>query len=67
MTVSTTATSLTGTPEHEHFRASVRAFVEKEINPYADEWEAARTWPAHELLPKLAAIGGLGLDTRRDA
>jgi len=62
MTVSTTATSLTGTPEHEHFRASVRAFVENEINPYADEWEAARTWPAHELLPKLAAIGGLGLE-----
>lgn len=50
------------TPEHEQFRKSVRDFVEKELNPYADEWEEAGIWPGHELLPKLAAIGGLGLE-----
>ena len=50
------------TPEHEQFRKSVRDFVEKDLNPYADEWEEAGIWPGHELLPKLAAIGGLGLE-----
>ena len=33
-----------------------------EINPYADEWEAAGIFPAHELFPKLGAIGALGLE-----
>jgi len=50
------------TPEHEHFRKVVRDLVENEINPYVDEWEAAGTFPAHELFPKLAAIGALGLE-----
>ena len=50
------------TPEHEQFRGTVRDFVEKEINPHCDEWEAAGIFPAHELFPKLAAIGGLGLE-----
>jgi len=50
------------TEEHNAFRKVVREFVETEINPYVDEWEAARTFPAHELFPKLAAIGALGLE-----
>ena len=45
------------TPEHDQFRASVRKLVEEEINPYADEWEDAEIFPAHELFPKLGAIG----------
>lgn len=48
--------------EHEQFRKSVRAVIESEINPYVDEWEAAGTFPAHELFPKLAAIGVFGLE-----
>ncbi|HET7900697.1 MAG TPA: acyl-CoA dehydrogenase family protein [Candidatus Nanopelagicales bacterium] len=62
MTAMTVPTSLTGSPEHEAFRAAVRAFVENEINPNADAWEEAGTWPAHEVLPKLAALGALGLE-----
>jgi citronellyl-CoA dehydrogenase len=62
MTTTAIPTSLMGSPEHQAFRASVRAFVENEINPYADAWEDAGTWPAHEVLPKLAAIGALGLE-----
>lgn len=50
------------TAEHDQFRASVRRLVESEINPRADEWEAAEIFPAHELFPKLAAIGALGLE-----
>ena len=44
------------------FRATVRDFVEKEIDPHADEWEAAGSFPAHELFPKAAALGLLGLE-----
>jgi citronellyl-CoA dehydrogenase len=50
------------TPEHEQFRKVVRDLVENEINPHVDEWEAAGTFPAHELFPKLAAIGAFGLE-----
>ena len=50
------------TPEHDQFRASVRKLVEEEINPYADEWEDAEIFPAHELFPKLGAIGAFGLE-----
>jgi citronellyl-CoA dehydrogenase len=50
------------TAEHEQFRKVVRQVVEEEINPYVDEWEEAGTFPAHELFPKLAAIGALGLE-----
>jgi citronellyl-CoA dehydrogenase len=50
------------TPEHDQFREVVRNFVANEINPYVDEWEANRIFPAHELFPKIAQIGGFGLE-----
>ncbi|QBF46328.1 acyl-CoA dehydrogenase family protein [Janibacter limosus] len=50
------------TDEHQAFRASVRSFVESEINPHADKWEAAGIFPAHELFPKAAALGLFGLE-----
>ncbi len=50
------------TDEHEMFRATVREIVEKEINPHADAWEAAGTFPAHELFAKFGALGLLGLE-----
>jgi citronellyl-CoA dehydrogenase len=50
------------TEEHEMFRQTVRAFVEKEINPYADEWEAAGIFPAHALFKKMGDLGFLGLN-----
>jgi alkylation response protein AidB-like acyl-CoA dehydrogenase len=33
--------------EHEAFRQLVRKFVETEINPHIEEWEAAGQFPAH--------------------
>jgi len=48
--------------EHDMFRKSVRELVENEIDPHADEWEAAGMFPAHELFPKLGALGVLGLE-----
>ncbi len=50
------------TPEHDLFRATVRDVVEHHINPHIDEWEAAGTFPAHELFAQLGALGILGLE-----
>ncbi len=53
--------SLYFTPEHETFRQMVRRFVESEINPYVEEWEEKRIFPAHELFKKMGNLGLLGL------
>jgi citronellyl-CoA dehydrogenase len=50
------------TEEHHIFRKSLRDLFEREIEPNIDAWEAARTFPAHELFPKLGAVGLLGLE-----
>ena len=50
------------TDEHRLFRQTLRDLFEREIEPYLDEWEAARIFPAHELFPKLGAVGLLGLE-----
>ena len=43
---------------HEAFRASVKRFVDKEINPQMDEWEE-KTVPLHELFRKMGDLGFL--------
>src|ERR1700741_4075860 len=48
------------TTEHEAFREVMRRFVEKEIEPYAHEWDEAGEFP-RALYAKAAAIGLLGL------
>jgi acyl-CoA dehydrogenase len=48
------------TDEHEAFRAVVRRFVAKEIEPFANEWDEAGEFP-RDLYRKAAAIGLLGL------
>ena len=50
------------TEEHEMFRKTVRNFVEKEINPYAEEWEHERNAPLHDLFGKMGSLGFLGLN-----
>lgn len=50
------------TAEHREFRAMVRRFVETEINPHADKWEADGTFPAHELFAKVGELGLFGLE-----
>ncbi len=58
---------------HRALMDSVTRFVQAEIDPYAEEWEAAGIFPAHALFRKMgaqgflgitkpAAYGGLGLD-----
>jgi len=46
--------------EHEELRETVTRFVEKEIAPHVDEWEAAREFP-RELFGRCAELGFLGL------
>ena len=49
------------TEQHQELRRSVSRFVEREINPFVDEWEAAGMFPAHELFKKLGDAGFLGV------
>ena len=50
------------TAEHDDLRAMIRDVVDREINPFVDEWEEAGIFPAHELWPKLGKLGLLGLE-----
>ncbi|MEZ5009980.1 MAG: acyl-CoA dehydrogenase family protein [Chitinophagales bacterium] len=47
--------------EHELFRESVRAFVQKEIVPFGEQWEKDKRIPK-ELLKKLGDQGYLGIN-----
>ena len=49
------------THEHDELKRTVERFVEQEINPHVDEWEAAGIFPAHEVFKKLGDLGLLGL------
>ena len=47
--------------EHQQLRDTVARFVDQEINPYVEEWEAAKIFPARELFGKLGKLGLLGI------
>jgi acyl-CoA dehydrogenase len=47
-------------PEHEAFRQTLRRFVEREIEPYCNDWDEAGEFP-RELYRKAAAVGYMGL------
>ena len=49
------------TDEHHEIQRTTRRFVEQEINPFVDEWEAAKIFPAHELFKKMGDLGLLGI------
>src|SRR2546428_9181533 len=49
------------THEHEELRRTLKRFIDTEITPHVDEWEAAEIFPAHELFKKLGDLGLLGL------
>ncbi len=50
------------TEEHHAFRRLVRDFIEQEINPHVDVWEAEGMMPLHDLFKKMGEIGFLGLE-----
>jgi len=45
---------------HNAFRASVKRFIDKEINPHMDEWEETAA-PLHDLFKKMGDLGFLGV------
>lgn len=54
------------TEEHAMFRKTVRTFVEKELIPQVDEWEAAEIAPLHDIFKKMGELGFLGLNYPAD-
>jgi len=49
------------TEEHEAIRNTIAQFVDKEINPYCDQWEKEEMFPAHDLFKKMGDLGLLGI------
>jgi citronellyl-CoA dehydrogenase len=49
------------TQEHEEIRRNLKRFIDNQVNPHVDEWEAAEQFPAHEVFKKLGDLGLLGL------
>ncbi len=49
------------THEHLEIQKTLKRFIDAEINPHVDEWEAAEIFPAHEVFKKLGNLGLLGL------
>lgn len=45
--------------EHDHFRNTVRQFAEKEIAPFADEWEKSEIFP-NEVFKRAGELGLFG-------
>lgn len=50
------------TEEHVELRRNIRKFIDKEINPYVEEWEKQGGFPGHELFKKLGNAGYLGVN-----
>jgi len=50
------------THEHNELRRTITRWVEDEINPHVDEWEAAGIFPAHEVFRSLGKRGLLGIN-----
>src|SRR6478735_1893776 len=50
------------TPEHELFRKTVRDVIDREVNPYCDQWEAEGNFPAHQVFKAFAGAGLIGLE-----
>ncbi|HSV53026.1 MAG TPA: acyl-CoA dehydrogenase family protein [Burkholderiaceae bacterium] len=49
------------THEHLEIQKTLKRFIDDEINPHVDEWEAAEIFPAHQVFKRLGELGLLGL------
>lgn len=49
------------THEHLELQKTLKRFIDEEINPHVDEWEAAEIFPAHQVFKRLGQLGLLGL------
>lgn len=49
------------TDTHREIQRTMRAIIAKDINPFVDQWEADRIFPAHKVFKKLGDAGLLGI------
>ena len=49
------------THEHDQLQRQLKKFIDAEINPFVDEWEAAEIFPAHAVFKKMGQLGFLGV------
>ena len=49
------------TEEHDMIRDTVRKIIERDINPYVEEWEREGHFPAHQVMKLFGDAGLLGL------
>ena len=49
------------THEHREIQKTLKRFIDEQINPHVDEWEAAEMFPAHEVFKAMGNLGLLGL------
>jgi len=49
------------THEHAELQRNLKRFIDTEINPFVDEWEAAEIFPAKALFRKMGELGFLGI------
>lgn len=50
------------TTEHQSIRDTVARFVDQQINPHVDAWEAGRQFPSHTLFKQMGELGLLGIN-----
>ena len=50
------------TEDHIALRKTLRKIIEKEINPYVDQWEEEEAFPAHKIFKILGNAGFLGVN-----
>uniref|UniRef100_A0A914VYK2 Acyl-CoA dehydrogenase 6 n=1 Tax=Plectus sambesii TaxID=2011161 RepID=A0A914VYK2_9BILA len=48
--------------KHWEFRDAVRKVIDKEINPFVNQWEQEKQFPAHQVFKKLGDIGVFGVN-----
>uniref|UniRef100_A0ABM0M8E8 Probable acyl-CoA dehydrogenase 6-like n=1 Tax=Saccoglossus kowalevskii TaxID=10224 RepID=A0ABM0M8E8_SACKO len=60
--VDTVTESSLFTEDHSQLKSALNKLIEKEINPYVDQWEADHRFPAHEVFKKLGNAGFLGVN-----
>ncbi|MBJ6136076.1 acyl-CoA dehydrogenase family protein [Marinobacter litoralis] len=50
------------THEHQELQRTAQQIIDKHINPYVDEWEAAGMYPAHEVFKRLGGANAVMLE-----
>ncbi len=50
------------TSEHDALRQTMARFIDNEINPHVEAWEAEAQFPSHEVFKKMGDLGLLGIN-----